>query len=103
MKESGRQPGQEIEEEKSEAAHTVFHVVAENPEGPHVAGDMEHAPVQKHAREKRPVVIDRQSKSGRPLRVCKSRGDDAEQVDQRLEISGTQRELKEEDRDVGRD
>src|SRR2546427_11071694 len=82
---------------------SLFHVVAEDPERPHVADDMEPAIVQEHAREKRPVVIDREPKSGRPRRVRKSRGDDAEQVEQDFEFIGIQRELKEEDHHVGRD
>ena len=103
MNEPRRQPGQEIEQKKTEPAHALFHVVAEDPERPHVADDMEPAIVQEHAGEKRPVVIDREPESGRPRRVRKSRRDDAEQVEQPFEFFGIQRELKEEDRHVGRD
>src|SRR3982751_5799290 len=56
MRRSRREPADEIEGEESPWSHAVFDVVAEHPEEERVTEDVSPAAVQKHRRQRRPLV-----------------------------------------------
>lgn len=48
-----REAAEKVEDQKTNAAHGILDIVAENPEEPQVADNMEPAVVEEHVREKR--------------------------------------------------
>ena len=61
MDQSGGEPAQQVEDQEARRPHPILHVVAEDPQCPHVADDVHEAAVEKHARQKRPVVVGRKA------------------------------------------
>src|SRR5581483_11757905 len=59
--------GQEIKKEKPCRSHQFLDVVAEDPEGPHIADQVDPPAVKEHAGEKRAVSAGRQSEPKRPV------------------------------------
>jgi hypothetical protein len=40
MQDASSKPAQQIETEKARPPHTVFHIIAKDPEGPHIPDDV---------------------------------------------------------------
>jgi hypothetical protein len=51
MQEASGQPAQQIKTQKASTAHTVFYIIAEDPQGPHVPNDVHPATMEKHRRQ----------------------------------------------------
>ncbi len=60
LRESCCKAAENVEDNEAKRAHRVFHVVAEDPQKPHVAKDVEPAAVHEHRR-------DRRGRIGRPI------------------------------------
>src|SRR5438552_14349840 len=100
MRRAGDCAAKQIKNCESARSHPVFNVVAKNPEGPHVCDDVEPAAVQKLVGQKRPVIVDRKSDTGGPIRVGEARGNDAEQIENLLDRLLWKHQLKEKDQNV---
>ena len=103
VREPGNEPGQQIEDEKAAASHALLDVVAEDPQGPHVADDVHEAAVQEHAGDERPVAVDGKADCHRPVGVAIAGGHDPEQVDEGFELLRAERQLEQKDQDVDED
>ena len=56
MQDASGKPTEQIKTEKANPAHTVFHIIAKDPEGPHIPDDVHPATMQKHRRQQGEVV-----------------------------------------------
>ena len=56
MQDASGKPTKQIKTEKANPAHTVFHIIAKDPEGPHIPDDVHPATMQKHRRQQGEVV-----------------------------------------------
>src|SRR5207244_13317621 len=100
MRRAGDRAAKQIENREPARAHPVLDVVAENPECPHVCDDVEPAAVEKLVGQKRPVIVDRKSDTGGPIRVGEARGNDAEQIENLLDRLRWKHQLKEKNEEV---
>ena len=67
MSEARRRPAEQVEKRKTDWAHSVFDIVAEDPKGPHISDNMEPPAVQELMRQKRPKIIDRKADGHGPV------------------------------------
>src|SRR6266850_6311393 len=101
MDKSGGETRKQIEDQESDWSHTVFNVVTENPERPHVRNDVHPTTVQKHAGEEWPVVINRETDPLRPIGMAEPRRNDSEKVKQLLKLMRRQCQFEKEHKAVG--
>src|SRR4029077_651918 len=80
-----RQAANKIENKKAQRPHAVLHVVAEDPQRPHIADDVEPAAVKEHARNERPVVIEWKAHQNCPVGMRITRRDHAKIVERSAE------------------
>ena len=97
------QAARQVEQGEPERAHAVLDVVAEDPQRPHVADDVEPAAVEEHAGQERPVVVDRESDPRGPSRVGVAGRHDAQEVEEPVARLLGQGQLEGEGEDVQRD
>ena len=103
MRKARDHAGEQIKEQEAQRSHSVFDVVAEDPQRPHVADEVRPAAMEEHAGDERPIVVDAETDRAGPLRMRVTRRDDAEEIDELLQLVGWPRHLVQEDRDVDRD
>jgi len=99
---AGTDSAEQIEEQVRQWAHAIFDVCAKNPEKPHVADDVQPAPVEEHAGEQwNERLRERVAMAGeRELNFC---GDHGVGVYENLRGVLRERDLVDEDRDVNQD
>src|SRR5882762_11239268 len=100
MRRGGDRAAKQIENREPARAQAVLDVVAEDPECPHVCDDVEPATVEKLVAQKWPVIVDRKSDTGGPIRVGEAGGNDAEQIENLLDRLRWKHQLKEKDQNV---
>ena len=103
MGETGDHAAKDVENEKTAVAHPVFHVVAEDPEEPHVADDVEPSSMDEKAREERPPVVHGDPQGPGPFGMGETGRDDPEEDEEFLEAVRGKAQFQEEDQGVGRD
>ena len=101
MHERGSHATREIQQDVSRPTQPVFHVVAEDPEDPHVAQQMQPATVQKHGSEKRDDLIQEAKLKGH-LGSGVTRGNDRV-IEQRFLEVGAQAQFMQEYENVQND
>src|SRR5882762_7771853 len=95
VREARGDTSEQVEQEETHSAHAVFDGFAEEPESPHVGDEVQPAPMQKHAGQERPVVVDRESDCARPFGMAVASRDHAEQVEKLLQLFRGELELAE--------
>jgi magnesium transporter len=95
---AGRETAHDVEHEEAHVPESILDVVAEDPQRPHVAHQVQPTAVQEEAGEERPVVVAREAERVGPIRHEPARGDDAAHVDQLAHALGIERELVDERR-----
>ena len=48
MQDASGKPTEQIKAEEASSAHTIFHIITKDPEGPHIPDDVHPATMQKH-------------------------------------------------------
>jgi len=56
MQDASGKPTEQIKAEEASSAHTIFHIITKDPEGPHIPDDVHPAAMQKHRRQYGEVV-----------------------------------------------
>src|SRR5690242_6498778 len=100
MREIGRNPAKQIEEQEAERAHAILDVVAKNPKCPHVPDQVYPTPVQEHASQKWPIIINWKPEPNRPIRMSVARWHKSEQVEEVLESGLRNGEFKQENQTI---
>src|SRR6266404_3361555 len=100
MRRAGYRAAKQIENREPARSHPVLDVVAKNPECPHVCDEVEPPAVQKLLGQKWPVIVDRKSDTGGPIRVSEAGGNDAEQIENLFDRLRWKHQLKEKDQNV---
>ena len=101
MHNTSGQSAEQVEDHEANRPHPVFDIVAEDPERPHIADDVQPAPVQEHAGQKRPIVADRKADPEGPFRVGKSCRHNSEQMEELIQRWLRHRQLEEKNDAVG--
>src|SRR5439155_19123713 len=80
LREAGDAPADQIKNRKSYRAHSVFDVVAKNPERPHVGNEVEPPAMQELVRENRRVSNGRKTDISSPIWTGEARRHNCEKI-----------------------
>ncbi len=100
LREASDAAAEQIEVRKSDRSHPVLHIVAENPERPHVGDDVEPAAMKELIREDRPVTIYGKTNIGSPVRMSEARRHNSKEIKELFDAMRAQHQLEEENERV---
>jgi hypothetical protein len=81
----------EIKNRETHRPHTIFHVVAENPERPHIHENMQPTAVKELVRQNGPVITHGKTDVGSPIWMSEARRNESKQVEELFDRSARKR------------
>ena len=100
MNEVSYDRGDQQQKKESASTEVILHIVPEEPEGPHVAYEVEPAPVQKHRGEEGKRIVGGETPPQGPFRIGEPQGNYPVFEEEELKGPGGQGKLEQEDKGI---